>query len=55
MEIYIAYKDYQWMMKLTEEMIKKWLLIFMGKQRFFMKVKQLILILRIRGLRCWMQ
>ena len=34
MELYAAYKDYEWMMDLVEEMVEKFYWIYMGKQKF---------------------
>ena len=33
-ELYVAYKDYEWMMDLVEEMVEKLLLTYMDLQRY---------------------
>ena len=49
MEIYIAYKDYNWMMTFTEEIVKKLLLISMVRLKFYMEINSSILILLLKG------
>jgi lysyl-tRNA synthetase class 2 len=53
MEIYVAYKDYKWMMDFTEEMIEKVALDLHGTTRVRWATRKLISSVLSKGLPCW--